>query len=191
MSSPPDPPADDEDGDILRDVYEQYWLHARHVENQVWSYTRMWALVLTGIFTIVGTDLPDDAKAAAALFGALLSLLGFFVVYSLRVPFLAFALRTEALAIREFGLDPGYRRFFENGLDFRDEKGIDIPEILMLVYGTVAAGMVFFATYTWLGFVAALGTAFAVAVVLFLLYLTRIRPKFTEEKRKTYDQFEE
>jgi hypothetical protein len=190
MSSQPGSSADD-DGDILQDVYEQYWLHARHVENQVWSYTRMWALVLTGIFTIVGTDLPDDAKAAAALFGAMLSLLGFFVVYSLRVPFLAFALRSEVLAIREFGLDPGYRRFFENGLDFRDEKGVDIPEILMLVYGTVAAGMLFFATYTWLKFVPALVTSVAVTVVLSALYLTRIRPTFTEEKRKAYDQFEE
>ncbi|WP_256297151.1 hypothetical protein [Haloarchaeobius salinus] len=190
MSSPPDISSDD-DRDALQDVYEQYWWHARHVENQVWSYTRMWALVLTGIFTIVGTDLPDDAKGAAALFGALLSLLGFFVVYSLRVPFLAFALRTEVLAINEFGLDPGYRRFFESGLDFRDDKGIDIPEILMLVYGTVASGMLFVATYIWLGFWPALPTAFAVVVVLLLLYLTRVRPKLTEEKRKAYDQFKE
>lgn len=190
MTSPPDLSSDD-NRDPLQDVYEQYWWHARHVENQVWSYTRVWALVLTAIFTITGTNLPDDAKATAALFGGLLSLLGFFIVYSLRVPFLAFALKSELIAINEFGLEPGYRRFFENGLDFREDKSIDIPEILMLIYGLVSVGLVFISVYIWIGYVAGFSISGILATTLVIAYLKLIRPKFTEEKRKVYTQFDD
>ncbi|WP_178917059.1 hypothetical protein [Natronomonas gomsonensis] len=190
MTSPPDLSSDD-NRDPLQDVYEQYWWHARHVENQVWSYTRVWALVLTAIFTITGTNLPDDAKATAALFGGLLSLLGFFIVYSLRVPFLAFALKSELIAINEFGLEPGYRRFFENGLDFREDKSIDIPEILMLIYGLVSVGLVFISVYIWVGYVAGFSISGILATTLVIAYLKLIRPKFTEEKRKVYTQFDD
>lgn len=190
MSSPPDLSSDDE-RDALQDVYEQYWWHARHVENQVWSYTRVWALVLTAILTITGTNLPDDAKAAAALFGAILSLLGLFVVYSLRIPFLSFALTSEVIAIKEFGIDSGYRRFFANGLDFREDKGIDMPDILIAVYGLVSTGLIFFSFNLWIGYVAALIIAGAVAMLISFVYLKWMRPGFEKEKRKAYSQFEE
>jgi hypothetical protein len=190
MPSPPDLSADDE-RDALQDVYEQYWWHARHVENQVWSYTRVWALILTAILTITGTNLPDEAKASAALFGALLSLLGLFVVYSLRVPFLAFALTSEVIAIKEFGIDSGYRRFFASGLDFREDKGIDLPDILLAVYALVSIGLIFFSLNLLIGYVVAFIVAGSIAMLIIFVYLKWMQPAFEKEKRKAYSQFEE
>lgn len=190
MSPPPDLTRRDQ-REPLQDVYEQYWWHARHVEVQMWSYTRIWALVLTGIFTLIGTDLPGEAKGAVALFGALLSGLGFFVVYSLRVPFLAFALTSEAMAINEFGLPLRYRRFFSTGADFRADKGVDIPDVLLIVYAVVATALVFTAGIMF-GYVLIGGVA-AIIVCLGLagLYVLVINPKFTEEKRAGYRKVSE
>lgn len=190
MQEPPDV-SDETATESYQDVYEQYWLHARHVENQVWSFTRIWALILTGIFTVVGSGLPNEAKAATAGFGAVLSLLGFFTVYSLRVPFLAFALTSEVIAINEFGLAPSYRRFFKSGVDFRDDKGIDMPDILLFVYGVIAAALVYVAGGI-LGYqVVGAGGAGVVGVVLAFLYYGVVRSKFTDEKRRAYGKIDE
>ncbi|MFB6193619.1 MAG: hypothetical protein ABEI75_01015 [Halobaculum sp.] len=190
MSSPPDI-SSDEERDPYQDVYEQYWWHARHVENQIWSYTRIWAVVLTGIFAVVGSDLPSSAKAATALFGSLLSLLGFFVVYSLRIPFLAFALTSEVLAINEFGLPRQYRRFFKRGVDFRSDKGIDLPDILLAVYGIVGVALLVAAGVLQGFSVAGAAVGTVVGVGLAVGYFRRVRPKFTAEKRDAYDRIDE
>lgn len=189
MSFPPDL-SSDEDRGPYEDVYEQYWSHARHVENEMWLYTRIWALILTGIFTIIGTDLPATAKGAAALFGALLSVLGYLIIYSLRVPFLAFALTSEVLAINEFDLQPEYRRFFRSGANFRSEKGVDLPEILLFIYGLVAVALIFAAgrilQYTIVGVAAAA----SLAVLLLISNFLYIRPRFKKEKVEAYNKID-
>jgi hypothetical protein len=81
---------------------------------------------VTAIFTVIGADLPADAKLGAAFFGALLSVLGFFVVYVLRVPFFDFFLTTELIATREFGLESRCRRLGDDS-DYRINKGVDLP----------------------------------------------------------------
>lgn len=134
-------------------VYEQYWQHARHVENQLWSFTRIWAVVLTAILTIVGTNLPVPAQAGAVVFGFLLSLMGLFMVYTLRVPFLAFTIKSEAIVVNEFDVDISYTRFVNDWVEFDDDgevvkvilgndKGIDMPDILSFVYALVMGIMI-------------------------------------------------
>ncbi|MFC2002338.1 hypothetical protein ACFLV4_00055 [Chloroflexota bacterium] len=86
----------------LRKVYEQYWLHARHVESETWLFTSVYAIIMAAIFATVGADISLEIKAPVTLFGAILSFLGFFLVYTLRIPFLKFALMAELIAIKEF-----------------------------------------------------------------------------------------
>jgi len=159
-------------------VYNQYWKHARHVENQIWSYTRIWAVVLTGIFTIVGSDLPTTAQAGAAFFGVLLSFLGLFMVYTLRIPFIAFTLKSEALAIDQFGIGTQYTRFINDwvtvdddgditSVDYSDDKGVDVPDILVGVYAVVMGAMLYlFCDFVGYG---AVGSIVAVSTTLLLL----------------------
>jgi hypothetical protein len=35
-------------------IYEQYWLHARHQENQRLSFTNIYAVIVTGVFAFLG-----------------------------------------------------------------------------------------------------------------------------------------
>lgn len=158
-------------------VYEQYWQHARHVENQLWSFTRIWAVVLTAILTIVGTNLPVPAQAGAVVFGFLLSLMGLFMVYTLRVPFLAFTIKSEAIVVNEFDVDISYTRFINDWVEFDDDgevaevtlgndKGIDMPDILSFVYALVMGIMILIgfnlAGRLYVGLVLGSLTAFAV-----------------------------
>ncbi|WP_267641054.1 hypothetical protein [Haloarchaeobius amylolyticus] len=169
-------------------VYNQYWKHARHVENQLWSYTRIWAVILTGIFTIVGSDLPTTAQAGAAFFGVLLSFLGLFMVYTLRIPFIAFTLKSEALAIDQFDLDTEYTRFINDWVtvdddgdittvDFSDDKGIDVPDILVGIYTLVMGAMLYlfcdFVGYRTAGMVVAAATTVVILLVYWFVMKTR------------------
>lgn len=107
----------------LQTVYEQYWQHARHVENQLWSFTRIWAVVLTAILTIVGTNLPVPAPSCSDSS----SLMGLFMVSTLRVPFLAFTVKSEAIVVDEFDVDISYTRFINDWVEF-DGDG-DVVEV--------------------------------------------------------------
>lgn len=95
-------------------VYDQYWEHARHAENQLWNYTRIWALILTAIVTVLGSSLPRTAKVGATAFGVLLSVLGLLLVYALRVSYVSFVFKSEVVAVNEIGLSPEYTRYIRD-----------------------------------------------------------------------------
>lgn len=95
-------------------VYDQYWEHARHAEIQLWNYTRIWALILTAIVTVLGSSLPRDAKIGATLFGVLLSALGLLLVYALRVSYVSFVFKSEVVAVKEIGLGREYTRYIRD-----------------------------------------------------------------------------
>lgn len=158
-------------------VYDQYWTHIRHVEDEMWSFTRIWAVVITAIFGILGTELPTAAKIGTAGFGILLSVLGFFVVYTLRVPFFDFLLTAELIARHDFGLQESYRRFQDEPSSDLN-KGVDVHDVLIGVY-TLTAG-VLLAT---IGFILDRTIAGAIAggllmVLLVYVYRSYVIPKF-------------
>ena len=45
------------DNQDARAVYEQYWQQARHVDNELWSYTKMVAVLFLGGMLLI-EDLP-------------------------------------------------------------------------------------------------------------------------------------
>ena len=167
-------------------IYDQYWAHVRHVEDEMWSFTRIWAIIITGIFGILGSEFPVGAKIGTAGFGILLCVLGFFLVYALRIPFFDFFLTLELIAKHDFDAEEPYRRFSDKPTTTLN-KGIDVHDVLIVVYALTAGillGVVgIIIDRTVLGIVA--GTI--LLSVLLLTYVFYILPKFnssTEDLRE-------
>lgn len=164
-------------------VYNQYWEHVRHVEDEMWTFTRIWAIIITAIFGIIGSELPIEAKIGTAGFGILLSVLGFFIVYSLRVPFFNFFFTLELIAKEDFHLDEPYRRFSDEP-DSNLNKGVDIHDVLIFVY-SLTAGIL-------LAMISAIMqkpfVGIMLGIILFLLfmlvYICYIMPKFNNSTEK-------
>ncbi len=134
-------------------VYNQYWQHARHVENQLHSFVGFYVAIVGGALVFSAAN-GDPERIAAGLFVFLLSILGLLFNYNLRIPFIKFTLLSELIAIRELGLKDEYRRFFDRqgNLVIRKSIGsvpIDTYEmfagLFVLVAAFSAAGIVFFA----------------------------------------------
>ena len=98
-----------EKGENLRALLEQHWLHARHLENE-----RLW---LTNIYMlIVGALLAYTFGRGEAGFWPwsilviifILSLIGFFMSHSLRIPFYYHSRMADIIQIKEWGLPYNY-----------------------------------------------------------------------------------
>lgn len=76
--------------ELLKSVYEQHWLHARHVENERLWFTNIFGMIVAGLLaflsTVETTDLPLFAKLAGS-FIFILSILGYFLCLTWRAPF--------------------------------------------------------------------------------------------------------
>jgi len=126
----------------MRVVYEQYWLHARHAENETWLFTTVYGIIMAAIFAAVGAEISEGIKATVTLFGVIFSVLGFLLVYVFRVPFLKFALMAELIAIKEFKIKDEYRRFFpKEGKAFPEGKWFDLHDILAMFYALLTGVM--------------------------------------------------
>ena len=135
------------DPDAAFTVYNQYWQHARHVENELHSFVGFYVFVSGGAVAL-SAPAGDAGRIALAGFVGLLSLLGLFFNYNLRVPFIKFVLMGELLAIRELDLKGEYRRFFDPEGRLVRDKRIDTYDVFAALFmlGTVlsVAGVVFF-----------------------------------------------
>jgi len=106
-----------ERNELLQRVYEQNWLHARHVENE-----RLW---FTNIYFIaVGGSLAFTFEKGAAGFWPwpilipvfIFSMLGFFMCHHMSIPFLYHSRIADIIQIREWQLP--YNYFYRiNGKD--------------------------------------------------------------------------
>ncbi len=125
-----------------RIVYEQYWNHARHIENELLSFTSFYAVIVAGSFVFIQPGTSKE-NTFVMLFIMALSIFGFFYNYNLRVPFLKFMLKAELIAINEFMLKKKYRRFFEKeGRLFKD-KFVDTYDIFAFLFIAVITFSVF------------------------------------------------
>jgi hypothetical protein len=135
--------------DDAKVVYEQYWLHARHVERETWLFTSIYAVLIAAIFATMGSTVEDGIKLGLLFFGIILSLFGYSIVYILRVPFFKFAYLSEVIAINELKLNDNYRRFFPVGSSAGSEKKlypdkiIDLHSILTCFF-SILTGILFY-----------------------------------------------
>ena len=73
-------------------IYEQHWVHARHVENERLWFTNIFVVIMGALLAILGSDmLKNNANEHMVIVissvGLVLSLLGYFLVVSWRAPF--------------------------------------------------------------------------------------------------------
>lgn len=116
-----------------RIVYEQYWQHARHVENELLTFTSFYAIIVAGSFIFLKSNSGTE-NTIIMIFVMFLSIFGFFFNYNLRIPFVKFVLKAELIAIKEFGLKNEYRRFFDTKGKLFKEKLIDTYDVFALLF---------------------------------------------------------
>jgi len=167
------------DNEQLCRVYEQYWQHARHAEDNTWLFTNNYSIIMAAAIAIIGANLSEEMKVGIALFGAILSILGFGVVYTNRVPFMKFALTAELIALNEFHIKDEYRRFFpRDGKVFPKDKWFDLHDILSGFYSLLAGIMTYFCTKLCLkNLTVAIIAATIIVLLLLLVHFVVIRPK--------------
>jgi len=87
----------------LRKVYEQYWLHARHVADERLWFTNIYILVVVGIFVFLQIDQPLFIRLGVILSVLFLSVVGFLMCHSLTVHFITYSRTAELIQINEWG----------------------------------------------------------------------------------------
>jgi hypothetical protein len=89
---------------------------------------------VAGILVFIGS-IPDIRLTLyPKIFLLIISAVGFFFNYSLRVPFYKFAMKAELIAIKEFSMDYSYRRFFESSEKTYLSKKVDTFDIFAVLY---------------------------------------------------------
>ena len=143
---------DQERAKNLRTVFEQHWLHARHVENERLWFTNIYALVVGGLLASMWM------KAAATSCSPwpwqilvvilLLSLLGLGMCHSLIIPFLRHRTLAQVIQLKEWGLPytdeyklEGYRKVYKGGVSKyeivctrRSAKFVSLSKVFHLFY---------------------------------------------------------
>lgn len=122
----------------LRRVYEQNWLHARHVENERLWFTNIYAVVMAGSLALMS---EKGLIWPLATFLLVLSLLGFFMCHALRMPFIRHSRISEIILRREWQLKD-YSGFYprtkqpEDKLEKSGEvrKGVSLNEVFYVFY---------------------------------------------------------
>lgn len=186
-SSPEDLQPGGASHDNLQAVYEQYWRHARHNENEMWSFTRVWAVILAAVFASLGAEIDTGAKIGAAVFGIILSILGFSLVYTVRKPFLIYFWTVDLIASEEFEVPSKYRRL-DDDMDHRLDKTITVSSILFVAYSIVAAILTVI-SFALVGF-AWFGVQTAALVLLVCLFAhNRIRKECLEECNEIREEY--
>ena len=69
--------------DLIKAVYEQHWLHARHVENERLWFTNIFAIIFAGSLAAIKDKLFDISSLPLVIFLMILS--GFGIIFSLKI----------------------------------------------------------------------------------------------------------
>ena len=121
----------------LRSVYEQYYLHARHVENERLLFTNIFAAIVAGILAYMS---QAGLTWYACSFLILLSVLGLLMSHALRISFIKYSRMAEIVVRREWKLQD-YSVFYakkkaESPYPSGEERAklIDLSQIFHVFY---------------------------------------------------------
>ena len=95
----------------LKTIYEQYWLHARHVADERLWFTNIYILVVVGILIFLQIDQPLFIRLGVTVFVLLLSVAGFLICHSLTVHFITYSRTAELIQINEWDAERGNPAF--------------------------------------------------------------------------------
>lgn len=131
--------------ELLKAVYEQHWLHARHVENERLWFTNIFGVVVAGLLAFLGTADAESLPLLAKLTGAFifaLSVLGYLLCLIGRVPFVVHTEMTEkTLRHKQLEMYSSYPPGFSKVKLF----WISAHELFLYFYALMAGGGSFIA----------------------------------------------
>ena len=90
--------------EMLKEIFSQYWQHARHQEIQRLSFMNSYAIITAGIFAIVFSKLFENEPGVRILllgFVITLSIIGILITIAWRVPFLEFSSKANKILEEE------------------------------------------------------------------------------------------
>jgi len=121
----------------LRRVYEQNWLHARHVENERLWFTNIYAVVMAGSLVLMS---ETGLIWPLASFLLILSFLGFCMCHALRIAFIQHSRLSEIVLRKEWQLN-NYSVFYPKEgqpADYKSgevkSKVISLDKVFYLLY---------------------------------------------------------
>lgn len=122
---------DQERAKNLRTVFEQHWLHARHVENERLWFTNIYALVVGGLLAFTW----EKAEATSCspwpwqilVVILLLSLLGLGMCHSMVIPFIRHRTLAQVIQLKEWRLP--YTDEYKLEADKKADKKADKDKI--------------------------------------------------------------
>lgn len=117
-----------------RAVFEQYWMQARHIENERLWLTNIFAVVfagLLGLISVYGLEWYIPA------FGILISITGLLAIHDLRIWFIRMSRLAEKILVNELNMEK------YNVRKYREAKGINkyvsLPLAFVLFYTCMLA----------------------------------------------------
>lgn len=103
---------DKERHELLKSVYEQHWLHARHVENERLWFTNIYILIIGALLAYTfGRGEAGLWPWSILAIVLTISLIGFFMCYSLRIPFIYHTEMADTIQIKEWNLPYNYLKY--------------------------------------------------------------------------------
>ena len=172
--------------ELLKSIYEQHWLHARHVENERLWFTNIYMIIVGALlaYTFDKQAQTSSWPWPILLIVFILSMVGFLMCHSLRIPFVYHTVTADKIQLEEWGLPYNY-------ITYKPEKFFSFHEVFSLLYSVMSSLSLGFLTWGLLHNVSEfkLYIATTVGVVCFcLLYF--VFHKYIFKKRENKNRFE-
>lgn len=178
--------------ELLKSVYEQHWLHARHVENERLWFTNIFALIVAGLLAFLGTVEDKELLSLFAIYAGcfifILSMLGYFLCLTWRAPFVEHTTLArkmlEDLSLKEYApyTTEAYKKL----------KGkIAANKLFLYFYAFMAGGALFLLLYVGVGRMEKcpyLWVSIAVSVIVFLVLYLLWRVWFKKKEDKYLEE---
>ncbi len=165
---------------LLKSIYEQHWLHARHVEYQRLWFTTVFALIVAGsmasLFTVDEKLLSQFAIYAGFVIFAL-SILGYFFCLTWRSPLV----EHTTLASKMLEADPWLKEYtpYAPGYERLKFLGISAHELFLYFYALMAGMALFLVLYVGLAW-----CYWWVSIVLFIILCALWRGFFVRQEKE-------
>jgi hypothetical protein len=142
----------------IEKVYEQYWLHARHQENQRLWFTNIYAVIVAGILAYLGAiyKLGNGNNSTffisaiiLFIFLTILSIFGYLITLAWNIPFVIYSRLAEEISIKKWNLDPEFRRFtkYKKGYNFNKPRWMRASDIFVAFYSLMTGVSISFFSY--------------------------------------------
>jgi len=175
--------------ELLKSIYEQHWLHARHVEYERTWFAVVLAIIVAGsvasLATIKNGELLPLFVTYTASIIFVLSILGYFLCLSWRAPFV----EHTTLANKMLVVDPWLKEYTPYAPGYKGLKflGISAHELFLYFYALMAGGALFLLLYVglailclWVSIIVSLILSLAMGA-LWRLWLIRREKKYVQE----------